>query len=129
VESIRRLTPPQLLLGAAALIVIGLLFAYLDLGGNDDDSDVAGFVIVSLVAIAISAFLVLWLVPARGGSGWGRPASPQLAHPRHPGLPHADRVLDRVAVRARSSGAVPGRGRPGPGAGGVQARDVGRGYS
>jgi hypothetical protein len=62
VESIRRLTPPHLLVGAAALIVIGLLFAYLDIGG-DEDSEVAGFVIVTLVAIAISAFLVLWLVP------------------------------------------------------------------
>jgi hypothetical protein len=79
VESIRRLTPPQLLLGAAALVVIGLLFAYLDLGGNDDDSDVAGFVIVSLVAIAISAFLVLWLVPREEAqAGAHRPARTSL---------------------------------------------------
>jgi hypothetical protein len=79
VESIRRLTPPQLLLGAAALIVVGLLFAYLDLGGNDDDSDVAGFVIVTLVAIAISAFLVLWLVPREEAqAGAHRPARTSL---------------------------------------------------
>jgi hypothetical protein len=79
VESIRRLTPPQLLLGAAALIVIGLLFAYLDLGGNDDDSDVAGFVIVTLVAIAIAAFLVLWLVPREEAqAGSHRPARTSL---------------------------------------------------
>jgi hypothetical protein len=79
VESIRRLTPPQLLVGAAALIVIGLLFAYLDLGGNDDDSDVAGFVIVTLVAIAISAFLVLWLVPhEEAQAGAHRPARTSL---------------------------------------------------
>jgi hypothetical protein len=79
VESIRRLTPPQLLVGAAALIVIGLLFAFLDLGGNDDDSDVAGFVIVTLVAIAISAFLVLWLVPREEAqAGAHRPARTSL---------------------------------------------------
>jgi len=63
VESIRRLTPPQLLVGAAALIVIALAFAYLLDVGGDDGADVVGFLIVTLVAIAISAFLVLWLVP------------------------------------------------------------------
>jgi hypothetical protein len=63
-ESIRRLTPFQLLLGAAALIVIGLAFAYLlDVAGNDDEADVSGFIVLTLVAIAISAFLLLWLVP------------------------------------------------------------------
>lgn len=62
-ESIRRLTPFQLLVGAAALIIVGLAFAYLDIAGNDDDADVSGFVIVTVVAIAISAFLLLWLVP------------------------------------------------------------------
>jgi hypothetical protein len=78
VESIRRLTPPQLLVGAAALIVIGLLFAYLDIGG-DEDADVVGFVIVTLVAIAISAFLVLWLVPREEAqAGAHRPARTSL---------------------------------------------------
>jgi hypothetical protein len=78
VESIRRLTPPQLLVGAAALIVIGLLFAYLDIGG-DEDSDVAGFVIVTVVAIAIAAFLVLWLVPREEAqAGAHRPARTSL---------------------------------------------------
>jgi hypothetical protein len=82
VESIRRLTPPQLLVGAAALIVIGLVFAYLlDVGGNDDDggADVAGFVIVTVVAVAISAFLVLWLVPREEDqAGAHRPARTSL---------------------------------------------------
>jgi hypothetical protein len=78
VESIRRLTPPQLLVGAAALIVIGLLFAYLDIGG-DEDADVVGFVIVTLVAIAISAFLVLWLVPREEAqAGAHRPSRTSL---------------------------------------------------
>jgi hypothetical protein len=58
VESIRRLTPQQLFAGVVALILIGLVFADL-LNG----SDAAQFVIVSVVVIAISAFLVLWLVP------------------------------------------------------------------
>ena len=57
-ESIRRLTHTQLLLGAAVLILVGNAFA--DLSG---DSDVRAFVIISVVAIAIAAFLVLWLVP------------------------------------------------------------------
>jgi hypothetical protein len=58
VESIRRLTPQQLFAGAVALILIGLVFADLL-----DGPDVAQFVIVGVVVIAISAFLVLWLVP------------------------------------------------------------------
>jgi hypothetical protein len=80
VESIRRLTPPQLLLGAAALIVIGLAFAFLlDVGDNDDDSDVAGFVIVAAVAIAIAAFLALWLAPREEAqAGAHRPARTSL---------------------------------------------------
>jgi len=80
VESIRRLTPPQLLAGAAALIVIGLAFAYLlDVGDNDDGADVAGFVIVAVVAIAISAFLTLWLVPREEDqAGAHRPARTSL---------------------------------------------------
>jgi hypothetical protein len=81
VESIRRLTPPQLLIGAAALIVIGLAFAYLlDVGGNDDGgADVAGFVIVTVVAIAISAFLELWLIPREEDqAGAHRPARTSL---------------------------------------------------
>lgn len=74
-ESMRRLTPLQLLVGAAVLIVVGLAFAYLDLGVNDDDGDVAGFLIVSLIAIAISAFLLLWLVPREEAqAGAHRPA-------------------------------------------------------
>lgn len=81
-ESIRRLTPSQLLVGAAALIVIGLAFAYLlDVAGNDDDggAEVAGFVIVTVVAIAISAFLVLWLVPREEDqAGAHRPARTSL---------------------------------------------------
>jgi hypothetical protein len=79
-ESIRRLTPPQLLVGAALLIVVGLAFAYLlDVGGNDDSSDVAGFVTVSIVAIAIAAFLVLWLVPREAGqAGAHRPGRTSL---------------------------------------------------
>ena len=76
-ESIRRLTPPQLLAGAAALIFIGMAFAYLVAG--DDDADVAGFVIVTVVAIAISAFLVLWLVPREEEqAGVHRPARTSL---------------------------------------------------
>jgi hypothetical protein len=80
VESIRRLTPPQLLVGAAALIVIGLAFAFLlDVGDNDDGADVAGFVIVAAVAIAIAAFLVLWLVPREEAqAGAHRPARTSL---------------------------------------------------
>jgi hypothetical protein len=78
VESIRRLTPPQLLVGAAALIVIGLAFAYL-VAGDDDGADVAGFVIVTVVAIAISAFLALWLVPREEEqAGVHRPARTSL---------------------------------------------------
>jgi hypothetical protein len=81
VESIRRLTPAQLLVGSAALIVIGLAFAYLlDVGGNDDEgADVLGFFIVAVVAIAISAFLVLWLVPREEDqAGAHRPARTSL---------------------------------------------------
>jgi hypothetical protein len=78
VESIRRLTPPQLLVGAAALIVVGLAFAYLSVVG-DEDADVVGFVIVTLVAIALSAFLVLWLVPREEAQpGVHRPARTAL---------------------------------------------------
>jgi hypothetical protein len=79
VESIRRLTPVQLLVGAAALIIVGLAFAYLDVGGNDDEGDVVGFVIVTLIAIAISAFLTLWLVPREEAQpGAHRPARTAL---------------------------------------------------
>jgi len=79
VESIRRLTPPQLLVGAAALIVVGLAFAYLDVSGTDDDSDVAGFVVVTVIAIAISAFLLLWLVPREEAqAGAHRPSRTSL---------------------------------------------------
>jgi len=81
VESIRRLTPVQLLLGAAALIVVGLAFAYLlDVGGSDEgDADVLGFVIVTLVAIVIAAFLVLWVVPREESqAGFHRPARTSL---------------------------------------------------
>jgi hypothetical protein len=81
VESIRRLTPVRLLLGAAALIVVGLAFAYLlDVGGSDEgDADVLGFVIVTLVAIVIAAFLVLWVVPREESqAGFHRPARTSL---------------------------------------------------
>jgi hypothetical protein len=77
-ESVRRLTPPQLLVGVAALIVVGLAFAYLSVL-NDEDADVVGFVIVTLVAIALSAFLVLWLVPREEAQpGAHRPARTAL---------------------------------------------------
>jgi Na+/melibiose symporter-like transporter len=45
--------------GTAALIVVGLAFAYFSVFG-DEDAEVVGYVIVTLVAIAISAFLTLW---------------------------------------------------------------------
>jgi hypothetical protein len=77
-ESIRGLTPPQLLVGTAALIVVGLAFAYFSVFG-DEDAEVVGYVIVTLVAIAISAFLTLWLVPREEAQpGAHRPARTAL---------------------------------------------------
>jgi len=77
-ESIRRLTPPQLLVGTAALIVVGLAIAYFSVFG-DEDAEAVGYVIVTLVAIAISAFLTLWLVPREEAQpGAHRPARTAL---------------------------------------------------
>jgi hypothetical protein len=73
-ESIRRLTQPQLLAGAALLIVVGMAFAYLQ-----GDSDVRGFFIASVIGIAVAAFLLLWLVPREEAqSGAHRPSRTAL---------------------------------------------------
>lgn len=77
-ESMRRLTPSQLLVGTAVLVIVGLAMAYFGVF-TDEEEEVVAYVIVTSVAIAISAFLTLWLVPREEAQpGAHRPARTAL---------------------------------------------------
>jgi hypothetical protein len=66
-EALRKLSGRTLAVATAVLIFVALLFAYLlDVTNNDDGAtdDVRGWLIVSVVASALAAALLLRFVPA-----------------------------------------------------------------
>lgn len=66
-ETLTRLPRTQLLAATAVVIVIAELFANGILAGGDEDSSVGGWIGLSLFGIALTAVLLLVVVPALPG--------------------------------------------------------------
>ena len=70
--SLQRMPRTQLLAITAVLILVAMVFAnFLDIGGNDDgnESGVGGFLALSAFGIAVTALLLLVVVPRLGAGG------------------------------------------------------------